>query len=152
MADRPLFTNEAALTGAEEVGKTIADPALSPPTVAKVRLFDSGLIPDVGTTRDELLAAEIVTASYPAGGYDIDTFSGPTFAPGGGAFITSNLVTVAYSTGDPVVVGGYWLEDAATPTPNVREVFVYDPPRALSTIGNGWPIVVQLGYGANQAG
>lgn len=149
MADRPLFTNAAALTGAAAIGASIADPTLSPPTVGKVRLFDSTLVPDIGTTVAELEAAEIVTASYPAGGYDLDEFSSPVYAPGGGALITSNLINVVYTTGDAVSVGGYWVEDAASPDPNVREVFIYDPPRSLGVIGNGWPIAVQLGYGAN---
>ena len=149
MADRPLFTIAAALAGAGAIGDSIANPGASPPTVAKVRLFDATLVPDTGTTRDELEAAEIVTASYPVGGYDIDSWSLPAFAPGGGALITSNLINVAYSTGDAVVVGGYWLEDDASPDPLVREVFIYDPPRSLGVIGNGWPIAVQLGYGAN---
>lgn len=150
MADRPLFTLPSALAGAKAIGVSIADPDADPdPIVGKVRMFSSELIPDVGTTRDEFIAAEIVSDSYPVGGYDLTGFALPQFAPGGGALITSNLINVAYTTGDPVVVGGYWVEDAATPTPQVRAVFVYDPARPLGTIGNGWPIAVQLGYGAN---
>lgn len=150
MPDRPLFTLPAALAGAEAIALSIANPDADPdPIVGKVRLFTSDLVPDVGTTRDDLIAAEVMSLSYPAGGYSLTAFSAPVFAPGGGALVTSNLITVAYTTGDPQVVGGYWVEDARTPTPQVREVFVYDPPRPLSTVGNGWPIAVQLGYGAN---
>lgn len=152
MPDRPLFPTVSALAGADVIGKSIANASLSPPTVGKVRLFDSSLVPDVGTTRADLIAAEIISASYPSGGYSLTGFSAPVFAPGGGALVTSNLMTVAYTTGDPVVVGGYWVEDASTPTPLLREVFVYDPPRALGVVGNGWPIAVQLGYGANAVG
>lgn len=150
MADRPLFTLESALAGAAAIAVSIANADADPdPIVGKVRLFTGDLVPDVGTTRDDLIAAEVVSASYPVGGYDITGFAAPAFAPGGGALVTSNLISVAYTTGDPVVVGGYWVEDATDPDPQVREVFIYDPPRALSTIGNGWPIAVQLGYGAN---
>lgn len=147
--DRPLFTNAAALAGAEAVGLSIADPSLSPPTVAKVRLFDNSIVPDTGTTRTELVAAETTLTGYPAGGYSLTAFTGPTFAPLGGAIITSNLINVAYASGSGVVIGGYWVEDAATPTPNVREVYIFDPVRSLSVIGDGFPLVVQLGYGAN---
>lgn len=150
MADRPLFTNGAALAGANAVGLSIANPDADPdPIVAKIRLFDDSFVPDTGTTRAELVAAEIVLVGYPAGGYTLTGFAGASFAPGGGAVVTGNLVNVAYASGDPAVCGGYWVEDATTPTPLVREVFIYDPPRSLATVGNGWPVAVQLGYGAN---
>lgn len=149
MADRPLFTNQAALAGAAAVGKTVADAGASPPTVGKVRLFDNTLVPDTSTTRADLIAAETTLTGYPSGGYSVTGFAGAVFAPGGGALVTSNLISVAYASGAAVVIGGWWVEDAASPTPNVREVFIYDPPRSLGELGNGWPIVVQLGYGAN---
>lgn len=150
MADRPLFTNAAALAGAEVIAKSIADSGAGPPAiVGKLRLFDASFVPDPGTTRAELIAAETTLIGYPVGGYDITDFSGPTFAPGGGAVVTSNLITVAYASGAAVVIGGYWVEDAAAPTPNVREVFVYNPTRSLGVLGDGWPIAVQLAYGAN---
>jgi hypothetical protein len=151
MPDRPLFTNAAALAGAQAVALSIANPAAAPtPTVAKVRLFDDSFIPDTGTTRAELIAAETTLTGYPAGGYDVEAFAAPTFAPLGGAVSTGPLINVAYASGPAVMIGGYWLEDDAT-TPNVREVFIYDPPRSLAVVGNGFPIVCQLGYGANAA-
>lgn len=149
MPDRPLFTNASALAGAAVIGASIADPSLSPPTVGKLRLFDDSFVPDQGTTRAELVAAETTLTGYPSGGYSLTGFSDPVFTPLGGAVVTSNLLSVAYASGAAVVIGGYWVEDAATPTPNVREVFIYDPPRSLGSIGDGWPVVVQLGYGAN---
>lgn len=152
MADRPLFTNASALAGAAVIGDSIANPSLSPPTVGKLRLFDDSFVPDQGTTRTELEAAETTLTGYPAGGYSLTGFSDPVFTPLGGAVITSNLLSVAYASGPAVTIGGYWIEDAATPTPNVREVFIYDPPRTLAVVGDGWPVVVQLGYGANAAG
>ena len=148
--DRPLFTHEAALAGANAVALSIADPDADPaPLVGAIRLFDNSFIPDVGTTRVDLLAAETTLIGYPVGGYDLLDFANAVKAPLGGAIVTSNLVNVAYASGAAVVVGGYWVEDAAAPTPKVREIFVYDPPRSLGVIGDGWPIVVQLGYGAN---
>jgi hypothetical protein len=150
MADRPLFTNEAALAGAAAVGLSIANPDADPdPIVGKVRLFDDSFIPDEGTTRVDLVAAECTPVGYPVGGYSLTGFSGANFAPGGGAVVTGNLINVAYASGAAKTCGGYWVEDASTPTPKVREVFIYDPPRSLATVGNGWPIAVQLGYGAN---
>lgn len=149
MPDRPLFTNGAALAGAQVIGKSIADSAALPtPTEGKLRLFDNSFVPDAGTTEAELIAAETTLVGYPAGGYDLTDFSNPTFTPLGGALVTSNLVNVEYASGAAVVIGGYWVED---PAGDVREVFVYDPPRTLAVVGDGWPIVVQLGYGANAA-
>jgi hypothetical protein len=147
MADTPLFTGEAALAGANAVAKSIADPAATPSAlVGKIRLFDGTLVPDVGTDKAALVAAETTLVGYPTGGYSLTAFASAVFAPLGGAIVTSNLVNVAYASGDAVVIGGYWVEDS---TGRVREVFVYQPQRTLGTIGNGWPIVVQLGYGAN---
>ena len=147
--DRPLFTNAAALAGANVVGKSIADSGATPALVGKLRLFDNSFVPDQGTTRAELVAAETTLIGYPAGGYSITDFANAQFAPLGGAIVTSNLINVAYASGAAVVVGGYWVEDATTPTPLVREVYIYDPPRSLSQVGDGFPVAVQLGYGAN---
>jgi hypothetical protein len=149
MPDRPLFTDEAAVAGAVAVGVSIADSGASPPVVGKLRLFDGTLVPTTGTTRTDLMAAETTLTGYPTGGYSITDLKNPNFAPGGGALVTSNLINIEFASGAAVVIGGYWVEDAATPTPNVREVFIYDPQRALGRVGDGWPVVVQLGYGAN---
>lgn len=150
MPDRPLFTNSAALAGAEAIALSIANPDADPdPIVAHIRLFDDSFVPDQGTTRAELVAAETTLTGYPVGGYELTEFSAPTFTPLGGALVTSNLINVAYASGDAVVIGGYWVESAGDPDDVVREVFIYDPPRTLAEIGQGWPIVVQLGYGAN---
>jgi hypothetical protein len=149
MADRPLFTIEAALAGANAVGLSISNPDAVPPTIGVVRLFDDSFVPDSGTTRAELIAAETNLVGYPAGGYTMAEFANAVKAPLGGAIITGPLINVAYASGAAVVIGGYWVEDDTAPTPQVREVFVYDPPRTLAVIGDGWPIVVQLGYGAN---
>lgn len=152
MADRPLFTLEAAVAGADALSKSICDPAASPtPLKGKVRLFNETLVPDDGTTRADLEAAEIVLTGYPSGGYDLTAFDTPKSAAGGGVVITSNLINVAYASGPSAICGGYWVEDDATPTPSVREVFIYDPKRQLAVVTDGWPLVVQLGYGANAA-
>ncbi len=149
MPDRPLFPNTAALKGADVIAKSIADSGAVPVVVGKVRLFDSTIVPDAGITRAELVAAETTLTGYPAGGYSITDFDSPKLAPLGGAIVTSNLIDVAFASGPAVQIGGYWIEDATAPTPEVREVFVYDPPRSLAVVGDGWPLVVQLGYGAN---
>lgn len=150
MPDRPLFTKASALTGAEAIGLSIANPAAVPATVAKLRLFDETLIPDTGTTRAELIAAETALVGYPVGGYDVEEFGDPLFAPLGGAVITGPLITVAYASGATVQIGGWWLEDDAA-TPNVRTLFIYDPPRTLAVVGDGFPIAPQLAYGGNAA-
>lgn len=147
MADRVLYTNAAALREANQVALTLANPDADPdPTVAHVRLFDSTLIPGPTTTKAELEGAEITLVGYPAGGYEIEEFAPAIFAPGGGAVIQSPIINVGYASGAAVTVGGYWLED---PADAVRQVFVYDPPRTLAQVGDGFPIVVQAGYGRN---
>lgn len=149
MADRPLFTVASALQGAKKIGESIINTQVNTPAPAKLRLFDDSFVPDEATTRADLIAAETGLIGYPVGGYDIDEFAAPTKAPLGGSIITSNLVNVAYASGAAQVIGGYWLEDATAVTPVVREVFIYDPPRPLAVVGDGWPIAIQLGYGAN---
>lgn len=148
MADRPLFTKESARRGAEVIGASIADSGAVPAVAGSLRLFDDSFVPDEGTTRAELVAAETTLTGYPAGGYALGDFFGPQDAPLGGAVVTAPIVNVAYASGAAVVIGGYWIEEDAVPNA-VREVFIYDPPRSLAAVGNGWPIAVQLGYGAN---
>jgi hypothetical protein len=152
VADRVVYTKEAARAGAAVLATSIADAGATPPVVGHVRLFDETLVPDQDTTKAVLVAAETTLTGYPVGGYPLTAFDAPLFAPLGGAVITSNLISVAYASGPAVLIGGYWVEDDATPTPAVRYAVVYDPPRSLAELGNGWPIVVQMGYGANVAG
>jgi hypothetical protein len=147
MADRPLFTTEAALKGADVIGKSIADSGATPAVTGKLRLFDNTLVPDVGTTRADLSAAETALVGYPVGGYTLTDYTDPQRAPLGGALVSSNLINVSYASGPAVAIGGYWIEDDSTPTPKVREVFIYDPPRPLASVGDGWLIVNQLAYG-----
>lgn len=150
MADRPVYTKFAAISGAQVLALSIADPDADPtPTTGKVRLFDETVTLDEDTTRTVLIDAETALIDYPVGGYTLDGFDTPKLAPLGGAVITSNLIDVAYASGAAVMIGGYWVEDHATPTPNVRYAVKYDPPRPLASIGQGWPIVVQMGYGMN---
>lgn len=149
MADRPLFTTEAAIAGADVIAKSIADSTAVPAVVAKLRLFDNSITPDTGIDRATLMAAETTLTGYPAGGYSLTDFDSPKHAAGGGAVVTSNLIDVSYTSGPAVTIGGYWVEDNTAPTPRVREVFIYDPGRTLAVIGDGWPIAFQTGYGAN---
>lgn len=146
MADRPFFTNEAALNGQAAVSISIADPLAVPPTVGNIMLFDDTLTVTATTTLAEITAAEITLVGYTAGGYDLTGFSVPLFSPGSGAVATGNLINVAYASGAGTVCGGYAVLDSAG---LVREVQIYDPPRPLQQVGNGWQIAVQLGYGAN---
>lgn len=148
MADRVIYTNEAALAEANQIGRFLGDPAGSPPTTSKLRLFTNALTPTVGTTRAELLANEASFTGYPSGGYTLDDWVPALFAPGGGAVIISNKIDVFYTSGAAATIGGYWIEDSDN---NVRLVYIYDPPRTLGTVGDGWPIVAQLGYGRNSS-
>ena len=144
--DTPLYTQAAALAEANAVGKTIADPSATPPIVGKARLFSSALVPTVITTSAELVAAEVAFTGYPAGGYPLTGFNPAILATGGGAVIYAQSIPVAYDSGAPVAVGGYWVEDA---TGNVRLVYNYSPARNLAAVGDGWPIVCSLGFGRN---
>lgn len=148
MADRPLFTKEAAQRGCDLIALSIADSTAVPAVAGSLRLFDDSFVPDEGTTRADLIAAETTLTGYPAGGYALSDPFDPQTAPGGGAVSTFPIVNVAYASGAAVVIGGYWVEEDAAPN-NVRELFIYDPPRALASLGDGWPIAVQLGYGRN---
>jgi hypothetical protein len=149
MADRAVYTREAARAGIDAIVASIADSGAVPALVGKLRLFDETVNLDEDTTRAALILGETTLTGYPAGGFSILDFGAPLDQPLGGAVATSTLITVAYASGPAVLIAGYWLEDAATPTPQVRYAFKYDPPRPLALIGQGWPLVVQMGYGAN---
>lgn len=138
MSDRTISTNEAAITEAADIKAALA--------LSFLRLFDSTLVPEVTTTLAQLEAAEITLTGYPAGGYPITAFSGPLLVSGGGAVITSPLVHVAYASGAPVSIGGGWIEDAGG---DVRRVIIFDPPRTLAVVGDGFDVVRQLLYGRN---
>lgn len=150
MADRPLYTIEAAIAGGSVIALSIADPDADPdPIVGKVRLFDATITVDVNTDRAALVAAETTLVDYPVGGYDLTAFDAPKIAPLGGVVITSNIIDVAYASGASVQIGGYWVESGESPDQVVRTIVIYDPVRTLASVGQGWPIVVQMGYGRN---
>lgn len=144
--DTPLYTQSAALAEANAVGKTICNSGATPPLVGKVRLFNALLTPSLLTTAAELEAAELSFSGYPAGGYSLTGFNPAILAAGGGAVIYAPTIPVSYSEGAPVACGGYWVQDS---TGAVREVYIYSPARNLAMVGDGWPIVVSLGYGKN---
>ena len=144
--DSPLYTQAAALAEANAVGKTIADAGATPAIVGKVRLFNSTLVPTVLTTKAELVAAEAAFTGYPAGGYTLGEFNPAILATGGGAVVYAPTIPVQYTAGDPASIGGYWVEGESG---LVRLVYNYSPARQLAVDGDGWPIVVSLGYGRN---
>ena len=144
--DTPLYTQAAALAEANAVGKTIADAGATPAIVGKVRLFNSTLVPTVLTTKAELVAAEAAFTGYPAGGYTLGEFNPAILATGGGAVVYAPTIPVQYTAGDPASIGGYWVEGESG---LVRLVYIYSPARQLAVDGDGWPIVVSLGYGRN---
>lgn len=146
MANRTIYTNEAALNGVEAIALTLADSGAVPPEVGKLRLFDETLVPTTETTKAQLVAAETTLTGYPVGGYPVDDMEAALFAPAGGAIVTTPLVTVVYASGPAVQIGGYWYEDHAG---KVRQVFVFDPVESLAAVGDGFPIVAQFGYGNN---
>ena len=144
--DTPLYTQAAALAEANAVALTICSPDATPPIVGKVRLFNATLVPTVLTTKDELIAAEAAFTGYPAGGYTLGEFNPAILATGGGAVVYAPTIPVQYTAGDPSSIGGYWVEGESG---LVRLVYSYAPARQLAVAGDGWPIVVSLGYGRN---
>jgi len=147
MADRQLYTNEAAFAKADDIKTALA--------TSKVRLIDAALLPapTAFTTRDELIAAECTFDGYTAGGYSITAFTGPANTAGGGATLTGPVVNAAYGpAGAPPVtnsVGGWWLDDASAPTPKVRLMGIFDPPRPMGSVGDFITMVVQIVEGRN---
>lgn len=138
MADRTMYTNESALNEAAAVKTDLA--------LSLLRLFDETLIPDVLTTQADMVAVETALVGYPVGGYPLTAWLGPLLAPGGGAVITTPVVHVAYASGAGVSIGGGWIETA---TGEIRCVFVFDPPRPLAFVGDGFEFIRQLFYGRN---
>src|SRR5262245_52107498 len=139
MPNRQGYTNAAALTEANQIRLLLADPAADPdPIISKLRLFNGTLLPTVNMSQADFEDAETTLVGYPSGGYSITSFAPAVLAPGGGAVILSNMVNVAYASGDSVVIGGWWLED---PDGNVRTYFTFDPQITLAMPGNGFPVV-----------
>lgn len=148
MADRQFYTAQAAMAKALDIQTALA--------TSKVRFFKSpDLTPNAFTTRAELLAAECDFDGYTAAGYALAAWTGPATTPGGGATLTSPVVNPAYGpAGAPPVtnaVGGWWVEDATAPTPQVRIVGVYDPVRPMGNVGDVITWIDQVVEGKNPA-
>lgn len=136
--DRTIYTQEAALAEAADIRAALA--------LSKLRFFDSTLVPTSITTLAEMEAVEIVLTGYPAGGYTLTAWGPPILVSAGGAVITSELEPVVYASGPAASIGGGWVEDAAG---LVRFVFIFDPPRTLAVVGDGFEWLRQMIYGRN---
>jgi len=147
MPDRILVTNEGAMSDAELISIGIANPDADPdPLVGKLRLFDFPLVPDVTTTQADFEAAETLLGGYPVGGYDIDKMFGPSLSSAGGALITTPSIEIAYSTDPGAVLGGAWIEKSDG---TMGPTFIFDPPRSLQALGDGFVFIRQLLYDRN---
>lgn len=147
MPDLSMYTLEAAMTEANVVRLSIANPAATPtPTEAKIRLFASGFTPDWTTTKAQLVAAEVTFGGYPVGGYEVLDLLPPAQVSGGGVVITTPLINVEYTIAPGEAVGGGWLEDGAG---LVRQVYLFDPVKTLGSISDAFLIVRQMGFGRN---
>lgn len=142
MPDSKFYTREAAVKKATDIQTALA--------ASKLRFFDFPFVPTASTTKAELEAAETAYDGYTPGGIALATFSAPLNDPNGGAVITSPLKHIAYGpAADPPVsgnLGGYWIEDADG---DPREVAIYDPPRMLAAVGDGFEWVEQVVEGRN---
>lgn len=120
---------------------------------SKVRFFTSALTPTAFTTRAECITAECKFDGYTTGGYALAAWTGPATTPGGGATVTSPVVNAVYGpVGTPPVteaVGGWWVDDATAPTPQLRIIGVYDPPRPMGAIGDVITWIDQIVEGKN---
>lgn len=147
MPDTSMYTLEAAVTEATIIAKSIADSGATPtPTVGKIRLFDSGFTPDWNTVKADLVAVETVLGGYPTGGYEVEDMLGPVQVAGGGVIITTPTINVAYTVAPGASLGGGWLEDH---TGKVRQVYTFDPVRAVVNPYDGFLLIRQQGYGRN---
>lgn len=142
MADSQFYTLEAATKLASVVKTSLA--------VGKLLLGNNSFVPTASATKAQLNANELVADGYTAGGYAVAAFTGPLNDPGGGAVITSPLVNVAYGpASDPPVtgsVGFWWYEDTDG---DVRLTGIFNPPRPLAQLGDGWPQILQNVCGRN---
>jgi hypothetical protein len=140
--DSQFYTQEAASTKATGIKTALA--------LSKLRFFKDSLSPTQFTSKASFEAAECDFDGYTTGGYTLTAWTGPLNNPGGGAVITSPLVTSAYGpAGDPAVtnqVGGWWIEDA---TGNVRLVGTFQPSRPQVQVGDGIVIVIRDVEGFN---
>lgn len=147
MPDRSIYTNEAALKEGNVVALSIANSEADPdPLVGKIRLFNSTLTPDSTTTKEQMVEAETELGGYPAGGYDVDDMVAAQMVSGGGVVITTPTVNVAYTVAPGEALGGGWLEDHEG---DVRQVYIFDPPRSVQNAGDGFLIIRQMGFGRN---
>lgn len=142
MPDSKFYTREAASAKADDIKLALA--------LSKARFFNAPFVPTESSTQAELEAEETAFDGYPAGGYALAAFTGPLNDPVGGVILTSPLKTVAYGPAavPPVTgnLGGYWIEDA---NGNVRSVGIYDPPRPMAAVGDGFQWVEQIVEGRN---
>jgi hypothetical protein len=146
MADRSIYTYEAALAEANAVAKSIADSTALVPTVGKIRLFDAPFVPDVASVKADLVAEETALGGYPAGGYAVDDMVPGALVSGGGAVITIPTTNVAFSVAPGATLAGGWLEDGGG---KVRQVYIFDPPRAVMSVGEAFLLIRQMGFGRN---
>ena len=145
--DQQFYTNESAVNKANVIKTGLA--------TAKLRLIDASKMPtpQVTNTRADFEAAEATFDGYTSGGYTIGPFTGPSTTVGGGATLTSGLLNASYGpVGTPPVtnsISGWWIEDAATPTPGVRIAGSFNPPRPMAAIGDFIQQVIQMVEGKN---
>lgn len=137
MADTKFYTNEAALKKAEVIADSLV--------TSKLVLFKDTLTPTEATTLAEIMEHEVVATGYTAGGLAITPFTAGLLDPSGGADVTSPLKNIVYGPpADPPVtdsVGGYAIVDADG---DCRIVGIYNPPRPMASVGDGWAFVEQI--------
>lgn len=138
MPDSTFVTTEQAFNQADVLKDALA--------LSKLRFFDETLTVDVNTTKAMMVAAETTLTGYPAGGYTLTAFLGPSLSALGGAIITTPITEVAWASGDAVTLGGAWIELAGGES---WITFKFDPKRTFSTIYDVMEFVRQILQGRN---
>lgn len=146
MADYTLDTRESALKEADVIGNSIADSTAVPPLVGVLRLCDAPFVPTADSVQADFVAAETALGGYPAGGYTMANMAPPLAVDGGGAVTTTPLIHIAYTVAPGAAISAWWIEDDAGV---LRKAGVFDPPRSLQAIGDGFEFVRQFLYGRN---
>jgi hypothetical protein len=133
MADATLVTNENAVNRATVIQ--------TPLTNARLRLLDS-YIPQITDNRTVLLANEANFTGYPSGGYNI-SFAGPSLISGAGAWLNSNVATVAPAANNTLSanLSGWWVESSAN-TPQTLLTGVFNPTRTVTTPLDQFPLII----------
>lgn len=142
MPDTQFMTRAAAVTKGTRQKTALA--------LSKLRLCKAPFVPTEFSTIDDFEANECDYDGYVAGGITLTAWTGPIYATGGGAVITSPIANPAYGpAGTPAVtneVSAWWIENAAG---DVELCGTFSPARPMAQVGDGFAFIAQDVEGKN---